>query len=97
MKNRLLAPVRFTKIDHFITLNHVPILGSTTMPSFEASLDITLEGMASKSFYFPLNHAMKLCKIGAHASFGFYLQATIVPPAGKGSSKISRCNLVTVP
>ncbi|KIJ58948.1 glycoside hydrolase family 18 protein [Hydnomerulius pinastri MD-312] len=38
--------------------------GSTTMPSFEASLDIKLMGSASTS-----------------ARFGYYLQATVVPPS----------------
>jgi hypothetical protein len=37
---------------------------SATMPAAEASLDVTLTGMARAS-----------------ASFGYYLQATIVPPA----------------
>ena len=56
MKIRFLARVRFVRIDYSLTQSHIPILGSGTMPSFEASLDITLEGMAGKSFHFSLSN-----------------------------------------
>ena len=45
-----LALVSLIKIDHSLTPSHVPILGTSTMPAAEASLDVTLTGAASKSF-----------------------------------------------
>jgi hypothetical protein len=54
------ALVSVIKIDHSLTPSGVPIPGSATMPAAEASLDVTLTGMASKSFCFPPNSAVKL-------------------------------------
>ena len=60
MKTRFLARVSFIEIDHIVNLIHALILGSATMPSFEASLGITLAASVGKHCRFPPNPAIKL-------------------------------------